>query len=127
MRKIILIAALALSAATSAQAGGYLTNTNQSVSFLRNPARDAVIAIDGAYANPAGLGFMSTGWHLGFDLQSAYQTRTDKAYFPPFALGQVNGVHNTTGSSYPFVRLGPCWRKVVCIFPFWHNRWWWQM
>ena len=96
MRKIILIAALALSAATSAQAGGYLTNTNQSVSFLRNPARDAVIAIDGAYANPAGLGFMSTGWHLGFDLQSAYQTRTDKAYFPPFALGQVNGVHNTT-------------------------------
>ena len=94
MKKSILTAALALSAATAAQAGGYLTNTNQSVSFLRNPARDAAIAIDGAYDNPAGLGFMSTGWHLGFDLQSAYQTRSDNTYFAPFALGTVNGVAN---------------------------------
>lgn len=81
------------------QAGGYLTNTNQSVSFLRNPARDAVIAIDGAYSNPAGLGFLPTGWHMGFDLQSAYQTRTATSFFgpasqPPFALGTVNGVAN---------------------------------
>lgn len=94
MKKTILTAALALSAATAAQAGGYLTNTNQSVSFLRNPARDAAIAIDGAYANPAGLGFMSTGWHLGFDLQSAYQTRSDNTYFAPFEYGTVNGVAN---------------------------------
>lgn len=96
MKKTILTAALALSAATAAQAGGYLTNTNQSVSFLRNPAQDAVIAIGGAYTNPAGLGFMRQGWHLGFDLQSAYQTRTDKAYFPQFAQGTVNGVANAT-------------------------------
>lgn len=96
MRKSILTAALALSAATAAQAGGYLTNTNQSVSFLRNPARDAAIAVDGAYFNPAGLGFLSQGWHLGFDLQSAYQTRTDKAYFPAFNKGIVNGVANQT-------------------------------
>lgn len=94
MKKSILTAALALSAATAAQAGGYLTNTNQSVSFLRNPARDAAIAIDGAYANPAGLGFMSTGWHLGFDLQSAYQTRSDNTYFALFEYGTVNGVAN---------------------------------
>lgn len=95
MRKSILTAALALSAATAAQAGGYLTNTNQSVSFLRNPARDAAIAVDGAYFNPAGLGFLSQGWHLGFDLQSAYQTRTDATVFAPFALGTVNGVQNS--------------------------------
>ena len=95
MRKSILTVALALSAATAAQAGGYLTNTNQSVSFLRNPARDAAIAVDGAYSNPAGLGFLSQGWHLGFDLQSAYQTRTDVTVFAPFALGMVNGVQNS--------------------------------
>lgn len=94
MRKSILAAALVCSAATTVQAGGFLTNTNQSVSFLRNPARDATISIDGAYSNPAGLGFMSTGWHLGFDLQSAYQTRTAKSYFPNFAIGTVNGVAN---------------------------------
>ena len=94
MRKSILTAALMLQAAVAAQAGGYLTNTNQSVSFLRNPARDGVIAIDGAYSNPAGIGFMSNGWHLGFDIQSAYQTRTDEAYFAPFGMGTVNGAHN---------------------------------
>ena len=86
MKKIILTAALALSAATAAQAGGYLTNTNQSVNFLRNPARDAAINIDGAYSNPAGLGFLSEGWHLGFNLQSAYQSRKDQTVFAPFAV-----------------------------------------
>lgn len=88
--------------ATTASAGGYLTNTNQSVSFLRNPARDAVIAINGAYSNPAGLGFMSNGWHLGFDIQSAYQTRSDAAFFAPLALGTVNGVHNATDGRKDF-------------------------
>ena len=94
MKRFLLTTALAATAIAGAKAGGYLTNTNQSVNFLRNPARDAVIAIDGAYANPAGIGFMGTGWHLGFDLQSAYQTRTDKVTFAPFALGTVNGVKN---------------------------------
>lgn len=94
MRKSILTTAFMLGTAMVAHAGGYLTNTNQSVSFLRNPARDGMIAIDGAYANPAGIGFMSTGWHMGFDIQSAYQTRTDEAYFAPFALGFTNGVNN---------------------------------
>ncbi len=94
MNKSLFSAALLLCVATSAQAGGYLTNTNQSVAFLRNPARDGVIAIDGAYSNPAGLGFMTQGWHFGFDLQSAYQTRSDATYFPYFAKGSVNGVQN---------------------------------
>ena len=31
----------------SALAGGILTNTNQSIDFLRNPARDAAIGLDG--------------------------------------------------------------------------------
>lgn len=94
MRKFLLSAAVLLCTATTAQAGGYLTNTNQNVSFLRNPAQDAIIGIAGAYANPAGLGFMSQGWHLGFDIQSAYQTRSDASFFRPFALGTVNGVKN---------------------------------
>ncbi len=102
MKRTLLTAALVATAFAGAKAGGYLTNTNQSVSFLRNPARDAVIAIDGAYANPAGIGFMGTGWHLGFDLQSAYQTRTDKVTFEPFALGTVNGVKNGTSGYKEF-------------------------
>ena len=65
MRKSLLTVSLILGTVASAHAGGFLTNTNQSVVFLRNPARDASIAIDAAYANPAGIGFMNTGWHLG--------------------------------------------------------------
>lgn len=94
MRKLPLFAALLISSATLARAGGYLTNTNQSVSFLRNPARDAYTAIDAAYYNPAGIGFMGKGWHLGFDLQGALQTRTIESTFPYFQGGMVNGKAN---------------------------------
>ena len=96
MRKSLLSTALLWGAATLAQAGGFLTNTNQCVAFLRNPARDAVMAVDGAYSNPAGVGFMSNGWHLGFDIQSAYQTRTAKSEFPLYPYGTVNGKPNGT-------------------------------
>ena len=57
-------------------AGGLLTNTNQSVEFLRNPARDAAIGIDGVYSNPAGVAFLCEGIHLSLNLQNAHQTRT---------------------------------------------------
>ena len=33
----------------TANAGGILTNTNQNIAFLRNPARDGAIGIDGVY------------------------------------------------------------------------------
>ena len=56
-------------------AGGLLTNTNQNAAFLRNPARDAVIAIDGVYSNPAGIAFMPQGFHLSVSWQAAWQKR----------------------------------------------------
>lgn len=94
MRKFLLSLAVLAAVSNSTNAGGYLTNTNQSVVFLRNPARDAAIGIDGAYSNPAGIGFMGRGWHFGFNIQSAYQTRTATSTFGapvnPFALGEGN-------------------------------------
>ena len=42
-------------------AGGYLTNTNQSISFLRNPSQDAAIGIGSLYNNPAGTAFLAPG------------------------------------------------------------------
>lgn len=56
-------------------AGGYLTNTNQSINFLRNPSRDAAIGIDGVYYNPAGVAFMNEGWHAQFNWQMVHQHR----------------------------------------------------
>ena len=58
--KFIIVVAILLTPQFS-WAGGLLTNTNQSVTFLRNPARDAAIAIDGVYFNPAGVVFLKDG------------------------------------------------------------------
>ena len=61
-KKTILAATVMCGAASNANAGGIITNTNQSVSFLRNPAREAAIGIDGVYSNPAGVMFMNEGF-----------------------------------------------------------------
>ena len=66
-------------------AGGILTNTNQSVHFLRNPARGASTEIDAVYTNPAGLAKLSEdGLHFSLNNQSAFQTRTITSTFDPF-------------------------------------------
>ena len=52
MKKISLISIVLLTVSTTTFAGGLLTNTNQNIAFLRNPARDASIEIDAVYSNP---------------------------------------------------------------------------
>lgn len=69
------ITALILTVAGTSFAGGLLTNTNQNIIFLRNPARDAAIGIDGVYSNPAGVAFLGEGFHLSLNIQNARQTR----------------------------------------------------
>ena len=62
--------------ATSAFAGGPMTNTNQSASFLRSIARGTSLDPDAVYNNPAGVVFMENGFHIGLNDQMAAQTRT---------------------------------------------------
>ena len=88
-------AAMMLTAATEATAGGILTNTNQSIDFLRNPARDASIGLDGVYSNPAGVAFLPEGFHLGLNWQYASQTRTITSTDPLFTLGKKNNGRDT--------------------------------
>jgi long-chain fatty acid transport protein len=66
-------------------AGGLLTNTNQHIRFLRNPARDASLQIDAVYSNPAGLSFLADGWQASFNWQAAFQDRNISTTFAPFA------------------------------------------
>ena len=93
--KVILAGILLASTATTAMAGGILTNTNQSIDFLRNPARDAAIGLDGVYSNPAGVAFLPEGFHLGFNWQYAHQTRTITSTNPVLALGKKNNGSDT--------------------------------
>ncbi|MBR1879908.1 MAG: transporter [Prevotella sp.] len=90
MKKIVLSLIVFTMTSVSALAGGILTNTNQSVLFLKNPARDAAIGIDGVYSNPAGVAFMPEGFHIAFNWQYAHQTRTVTSTNPVFALGEKN-------------------------------------
>ena len=90
MRKIVSVLVVFMMTAVSALAGGILTNTNQSVAFLKNPARDAAIGLDGVYSNPAGVAFMPEGFHLAINWQYAHQTRTVTSTDPMFAMGRKN-------------------------------------
>ena len=110
-------------------AGGILTNTNTSVAFNRNFARDGVIAIDGVYSNPAGVSFMPLGWHFSLTNQSVKQTRTIKSgitvpafqgtpFYHPFSLngGDENGIKTFEGvatapilPSFQLAHVGEDW------------------
>ena len=96
MKKILVSFIVFTMTSVSALAGGILTNTNQSVDFLRNPARDAAIGLDGVYSNPAGVVFMPEGFHLGINWQYAHQTRTITSTNPVFQLGRKNNENNPT-------------------------------
>ena len=81
--------------ASTAYAGGILTNTNTNIAFNRMMARDGVIAIDGVYSNPAGVAFMNEGWHLSLNWQAAFQTRTIFTTNEDFKLGMNNDGQTT--------------------------------
>ena len=95
MKKSFLSVVVFTMTSLNALAGGILTNTNQSVLFLKNPARDAAIGLDGVYSNPAGVVFMPEGFHIAFNWQYAHQTRTITSINPVFALGRKNGGSDT--------------------------------
>ena len=89
--KLVFLFVALVSCYNSIYAGGILTNTNQNIAFLRNPARDAAIGIDGVYTNPAGVVFLDNGVHVSFNWQYAHQTRTITTTNPDFKLGVDNG------------------------------------
>lgn len=74
--KSILALVGAVAIASTAFAGGPMTNTNQSASFLRSIARGTTLDSDAVYFNPAGTAFMENGWHLGISDQFAWQSRS---------------------------------------------------
>jgi len=90
MKKNLIVLAAMMMTMGEAWAGGILTNTNQSVLFLKNPARDAAIGLDGVYSNPAGVAFMPEGFHVAFNWQYAHQTRTITSESPVYMLGKKN-------------------------------------
>ena len=115
MKKLnAIVAGVMLATATTATAGGILTNTNQSIDFLRNPARDAAIGLDGVYSNPAGVAFLPEGFHLGINWQYAHQTRTIECNNPLFALGRKN--QGNTIKTFEGVADAPCIPSIQAAY-----------
>lgn len=63
-------------------AGGIVTNSNQSASYVRMLARDASTSLDAVYYNPAGLTKLGNGFHLSLNNQSIFQKKTIENKFP---------------------------------------------
>lgn len=114
MNKVKLVILTIVFSGNAAFAGGILTNTNQSTSFLRNPARDAAIGLDGVYSNPAGVVFLNEGLHLAFNWQYAHQTRTVTSTNPMFALGRKN--QGATTKEFQGVADAPCIPSIQAAY-----------
>lgn len=63
-------------------------------------SQGGIIDITGLYFNPAGTAFLSDGWHLSLNSQSAFQQRNIETTFPLFALNTAtpgNAIHKFEG------------------------------
>lgn len=103
---------------STANAGGMMSNTNQNAAFIRNPARDAAIGIDGVYSNPAGVALMPEGWHMSLNWQLAWQRRIIDTQNPVLKYDANNGGNDTkhyrgiaTAPFIPSVQLAYNWKK----------------
>ena len=94
---------MALAGALTAHAGGLLTNTNSNAAYVRQMSQNGIIDITGLYANPAGTAFLSNGWHLSLNSQTAIQQRNITTQFPLFALNTAtpgNPIHEFKGKAF---------------------------
>ena len=103
---VLVIFNLQITFLSSVHAGGMMSNTNQNAAFIRNPARDGVIAIDGVYSNPAGVALMPEGWHISLNWQYAWQRRIAYTDNPVFAKdAKLDGA--TTRKRYRGIATAP--------------------
>lgn len=90
-RKVVsVLAALCMPAILFA--GGLVTNTNQSASFIRMPALDAIIGVEGVYYNPAGLVKLENGLYVSLSNQIVNQKRNVSSTFPTLNNGDYEGI-----------------------------------
>lgn len=119
MKKTLLTAFIVAMTSAPLLAGGLLTNTNQSISFLRNPSRDATISIDGVYSNPAGTAFLEKGLHLSANWQVAIQKRQITSVNPLYTL---NANNNNPERFFQGKALAPVVPSFQFVYNF-NNKW----
>jgi len=76
MKRMYLLVIGMLVSSQLLMAGGLVTNTNQSATWVRMVSRNATLGVDAVYYNPAGLAQLKNGLHLSISNQTIFQTRT---------------------------------------------------
>lgn len=90
MKKLLTIFSSALITG-SLFAGGLVTNTNQSATWVRMPSRNASVETDAVYYNPAGLMKLNNGFHFSLNNQTVFQKRTIESTYPYLNSGTYEG------------------------------------
>ena len=104
-------------------AGGYLTNTNQSISFLRNPSQDAAINIGALYNNPAGTAFLKPGFHFAIGVQNVHQNRDVTSIFNGYQYGKKNeGYDAANGKLFRGEADAPILPSLQAVYN-WAEKW----
>ncbi|HHS13337.1 MAG TPA: hypothetical protein ENN03_06160, partial [bacterium] len=91
MRKRLITGLLLLVMVQGAFAGGILTNTNQSVQFVRMLSRNASTDIDAVYFNPAGITLLADGFHFAIYSQTITQGRIVTSTLPTLNQAKYEG------------------------------------
>jgi len=76
MKKILFILVTLTGTFLHLNAGGLVTNSNQSATYYRMLARGASMSGDAVYYNPAGLAFLDDGLTISLNSQTIWMTRT---------------------------------------------------
>jgi long-subunit fatty acid transport protein len=106
MRKLF-TSVFALLIAGQVFAGGLVTNTNQSTSWVRLPSRNASTSIDAVFYNPAGLTKLENGFHFSLSNQTIFQTKDVKNFYAgpggSYGLNQYVYLGDVAAPVYPGV------------------------
>ncbi|MBA4321490.1 MAG: hypothetical protein C0408_01600 [Odoribacter sp.] len=92
-------------------AGGLVTNTNQSASWVRLPARNASVGIDAVFFNPAGLMKLENGFHFSVSNQTIFQTRKVENFYK-----EPGGIYGLNQSLYEGTVTAPVFPSVYGVY-----------
>jgi long-chain fatty acid transport protein len=104
-------------------AGGIVTNTNQSASWIRMPAQDASVGISAAYHNPAGLMKLKNGFHISVTNQMISQSRKVRNIYsgPGGKYGLNQYAFRGTASAPVFPNIYAVYKMEKIAFSFGFN------
>ena len=109
MKRLLLVLTAALLIPYLANAGGIVTNTNQSAYWVRTMVRDASTGIDAVYFNPAGLTKLEDGFHFSLNSQTIFQSKDVTATYPLLTGGSKLYKGEVTAPVFP--SLYAAWTK----------------